>query len=109
MDKARREASNRTFDWVIMRNRLGQLDSRNKKSMAAAITALSNRIGFRIAPGFSERVIFREMFLDGLTLLDLRNPESGVKMNMSHIAARQEVRALMSAVGLAHEDGSVLN
>ena len=100
MQKARRDKSNRTFDWVVMRNRTGQLDSRNRRAMDAALDKLSGRIGFRLVPGFSERVIFRELFLDGLTLLDLRNPDADVKMNMSHIAARQEIRALMSAIGL---------
>lgn len=100
MQKARRDKSNRTFDWVVMRNRLGQLDSRNQRAVNEAITKLSSRIGFRVVPGFSERVIFRELFLDGLTLLDLRSEGVDVRINMSHVAARQEVRALMSAIGL---------
>lgn len=100
MQKARRDKSNRTFNWVVMRNRLGQLDSRNQRAMDEAITSLSGRIGFTVVPGFSERVIFRELFLDGLTLLDLRTSGVNMKMNMSHVSARQEVRALMSAIGL---------
>ena len=100
MQKARRDKSNRTFDWVVMRNRLGQLDSRNQRAMDEALTKLSSRIGFRVVPGFSERVIFRELFLDGLTLLDLRTEGIDVRMSMSHVAARHEVRALMAAIGL---------
>lgn len=103
MQKARRDKSNRTFDWVVMRSRTGQLDSRNQRAMDEALEKLSGRIGFRLVPGFSERVIFRELFLDGLTLLDLRNPGADIKMNMSHVAARQEVRALMAAIGLDAE------
>ncbi len=99
MSRARKLGVNRTFDWIVIRNRLSQLDSRNRKAMESALGELSRRIGFRIAPGFSERVIFREMFLDGLTLLDLKNAGSG-KMSMSHIAARQELRDLFAAVGL---------
>ena len=57
---------------------------------------LANRIGFRIAPGFSERVIFREMFLNGLTLLDLK----GGALSLSHVAARQEVRELLKELDL---------
>ena len=57
------------------------------------------RIGFRIAPGFSERVIFRELFPRGLTLLDLK--DIGVKqLNISNVAARQELRDLMSTLDL---------
>lgn len=100
MQKARREKSNRTFDWVVMRNRTGQLDSRNQRAMEEALSKLSDRVGFRLVPGFSERVIFRELFLDGLTLLDLRSRGSEMRMNMSHLAARQEVRDLMAAINL---------
>ena len=103
MQKARREKSNRTFDWVVMRNRTGQLESRNQRSMEEALTKLSSRIGFRQVPGFSERVIFRELFLDGLTLLDLKTPGTDIRMNMSHLSARQEVRDLMAAIGLDRE------
>ncbi|MEQ8603579.1 MAG: division plane positioning ATPase MipZ [Marivibrio sp.] len=100
MEKAKREGTNRTFDWIVMRNRLGQLDSKNQRAMEIAMERLAKRIGFRTARGFSERVIFRELFLKGLTLLDLRNPGADVRMNMSHLAARQEVRDLMIEIGL---------
>jgi chromosome partitioning protein len=65
---------------------------------------LSKRIGFRVSPGFSERVIFRELFPRGLTLLDLK--EIGVKnaLNISNVAARQEVRDLMKALKLPGVD-----
>lgn len=88
------------LDWIVMRNRLSVLDARNKRRVGEALNVLAKRIGFRLAPGFSERVIFRELFPNGLTLLDLR--ESGVEqtMTMSHVAARQEVRELMSALNL---------
>lgn len=107
MQKARREKNNRTFEWVVMRSRTGQLDSRNQQAMTDALLKLSSRVGFRLVPGFSERVIFREMFLDGLTLLDLKTPGTNIRMNMSHLAARQEVRALMAAIGLDRSDGKV--
>jgi chromosome partitioning protein len=84
---------------VVLRNRMAMLDSRNKHRVGAVMTELARRIGFRIAPGFSERVIFRELFLNGLTLLDL---EKGgpIEMTMSHVAARQEVRDLVKALNL---------
>jgi chromosome partitioning protein len=67
--------------------------------MERAIRNLSKRIGFRTAPGFSERVIFRELFPRGLTLLDLR--DIGVKqLNISNIAARQELRDLLKSLDL---------
>ena len=50
-----------------------------------------------MAPGFSERVIFRELFPSGMTLLDLR--ELGVdRLNISNLAARNELRDLMRAL-----------
>jgi len=67
--------------------------------MERALVKLSKRIGFRIAPGFSERVIFRELFPRGLTLLDLK--DIGVKqLNISNIAARQELRDLVKTLDL---------
>lgn len=95
-ERARRDGG--SIDWVIMRNRLSSLDSRNKKAMAQAVSLLAKRIGFRLAPGFTERVIYRELFLNGLTLLDLREPGSGIKLNISHIAGRQEVRGLIESL-----------
>jgi chromosome partitioning protein len=71
----------------------------NKEKMGQALDNLAKRIGFRVAPGFSERVIFRELFPRGLTLLDLK--DIGVKqLNISNIAARQELRDLMQALNL---------
>ncbi|ROT99396.1 division plane positioning ATPase MipZ [Histidinibacterium lentulum] len=87
------------IDWVVVRNRLGAQAMVNKAKMEKALETLSRRIGFRTAPGFHERVIFRELFPRGLTLLDLR--DIGVKsLNISNIAARQELRELMKALAL---------
>ncbi|MEM8570260.1 MAG: division plane positioning ATPase MipZ [Pseudomonadota bacterium] len=95
-----RAASGRpSMDWVVLRNRMSTFDARNKRRVGAALTELSKRIGFRLAPGFSERVIFRELFLSGLTLLDLRADDPQA-MTMSNIAARQEVRDLVKALDL---------
>jgi chromosome partitioning protein len=87
------------IDWVVLRNRLGAQQMHNKKKVGAALEQLSRRIGFRVAPGFAERVIFRELFPRGLTLLDLR--DVGVEtLNISNVAARQELRELMQALRL---------
>jgi chromosome partitioning protein len=87
------------IDWVVLRNRLGAQQMHNKKKMGSALGNLSRRIGFRVAPGFKERVIFRELFPNGLTLLDLK--DIGVSgLNLSNIAARQELRDLMAELDL---------
>jgi len=71
----------------------------NKQKMQRALEKLAKRIGFRISPGFNERVIFRELFPRGLTLLDLK--DVGVKqLNISNIAARQELRELVKTLNL---------
>jgi chromosome partitioning protein len=94
-----------TMDWIVMRNRLSQLDARNKREVAAAMDTLAKRIGFRVVPGLCERVIFREMFLKGLTLLDLI--ASGEQLTLSHIAARQELRTLLDAIQLSQPQSRV--
>jgi len=98
--KQRIQRDRGSIDWIVMRNRLSQLDSHNQQAVTRVLDALAGRIGFRPAPGFSERVIFRELFLKGLTLLDLRLEGAGVKLSMSHVAARQEVRALLRVAAL---------
>ncbi len=95
----RAQAGLRPIDWIVLRNRLGAQQMHNKKKVGAALEELSSRIGFRVVPGFSERVIFRELFPRGLTLLDLK--DTGVdQLNLSNIAARQEVRDLIGALRL---------
>jgi chromosome partitioning protein len=95
----RAQAGLKAIDWIVVRNRMGAQRMVNKEKMERAIDMLAKRIGFRVAPGFNERVIFRELFPRGLTLLDLK--DIGVKqLNISNIAARQELRDLMKALNL---------
>jgi chromosome partitioning protein len=95
----RAQAGLQPIDWVVMRNRLGAQNMVNKTRMDQALRKLSARIGFRLVPGFNERVIFRELFPRGLTLLDLRDLGVG-QLNISNVAARQELRAMMQALDL---------
>ena len=95
----RAQAGLKPIDWVVVRNRLGAQQMVNKEKMGHALDNLARRIGFRTAPGFHERVIFRELFPRGLTLLDLK--DIGVKqLNISNVAARQELRDLIRALDL---------
>ena len=87
-----------SIDWIVMRNRLSSIHSRNKEEMEKILKALAKRIGFRLVHGFGERVIFRELFLSGLTLLDLQ--ETGTQISLSHMAAKQELASLLSAIEL---------
>jgi chromosome partitioning protein len=89
-----------SIDWVVMRNRVSSLDARNKRRVNEVLKSLAPRIGFRIAPGFGERVIFRELFPTGQTLMDLTGQSGEFKLSMSHVAARQEVRDLILTLQL---------
>lgn len=93
--KKKAQTSRKPIDWVVMRNRVSPLEARNKQKVGEALNNLSKRIGFRLAPGLSERVIYRELFPAGLTLLDLTERGSNVAFTMSHVAARQELRDLV--------------
>ena len=86
------------IDWIVMRNRLGASEARNKRDVGTTLDALAKRIGFRTVRGFGERVIFRELYLQGLTLMDVKEAGLGIHMGMSHVAARAEVRSLIGAI-----------
>ncbi len=97
------------IDWVVLRNRTSasRIEAKNKQRVGEALKTLSQRIGFRLAPGLSERVIYRELFPQGLTLLDLDRGQEG-EMKMGHLAARQELRDLFIALKLPGLDGEPL-
>ncbi|MDD2794768.1 division plane positioning ATPase MipZ [Acidocella sp.] len=88
------------IDWMVMRNRLAASEARNKRDVGETLDLLAKRIGFRTLKGFGERVIFRELYLQGLTLMDVREANIGIALGLSHIAARNEVRSLISAIKL---------
>jgi len=94
---------NSDTDWIVLRNRLGALESNNQRSMDTVMQELVERFEFRALPGFGERVIFRELFLKGLTLFDVAATEGDNRRTMSHVAARHEVRNLLGAVTTAAE------
>jgi chromosome partitioning protein len=99
--KVRAQKDGTQVDWVVMRNRLQHIDANNMRRMARALTDLSKRAGFRTIPGLGERVIYRELFPKGLTLLDM---EAIGGLGISHIAARQELREMVAALSLpTHE------
>jgi chromosome partitioning protein len=98
--KKRLLARRPALDWVVMRNRISAHEAKNKRRLSSALNQLSERIGFRIAPGFGDRVIFRELFPVGLTMLDLPQRGVGISFSLSHVAARQEVRELLITLNL---------
>jgi chromosome partitioning protein len=101
--KVRAKSDGGTVDWVVLRNRLQHLEARNMRRVAAALTELSKRVGFRVIPGLSERVIYRELFPKGLTLLDLA--AIGEDAGLAHVAARGELRELIAGLELPEDAG----
>ena len=107
--KKKAQSSRKPIDWVVMRNRMSPLAARNKERVGGALENLSRRIGFRLAPGLSERVIYRELFPAGLTLLDLTEQGSNVAFSMSHKAARQELCDLVIVLQLPELAGAAID
>ena len=87
----------REMDWVVVRNRTQHIEARNQRRIDQALNELSKRVGFRIASGLSERVIYRELFPSGLTLLDKGHLG---ELGTSHLVARQELRTLVMGLNL---------
>jgi chromosome partitioning protein len=99
--RQRRLVDGQLTDWIVVRNRLSALGSRNKRLVGDGITELSKRMGFRSLDGFAERVVYREFFPRGLTALDdLDEQTLGARPNMSHLTAREEVITLLNALHL---------
>ncbi|HYD87938.1 MAG TPA: division plane positioning ATPase MipZ [Vitreimonas sp.] len=98
------------IDWVVLRNRTStsRIEAKNKQRVGDALKTLSQRIGFRLAPGLSERVIYRELFPQGLTMLDLDGDGGEGEMKMGHLAARQELRDLFLTLKLPGLEGEAL-
>jgi chromosome partitioning protein len=108
--KRKAQAVRTPIDWVVLRNRTStsRIEAKNKQKVGAALKTLSLRIGFRMAPGLSERVIYRELFPQGLTLLDFDGEGAEGEMKMTHLAARQELRDLFIALKLPGLEGETL-
>jgi chromosome partitioning protein len=92
----RRQIDGASTDWIVVRNRLSLLSSRNKQLIAEGLNTLASTVGFRAVDGFAERVVYRELFPRGLTALDDLNSQTlGTRPNMAHVTAREEVTSLL--------------
>lgn len=108
--KKKAAAARTPIDWVVLRNRTStnRIEAKNKLRVGEALKTLSQRIGFRLAPGLAERVVYRELFPQGLTMLDLDDAAAKGEMAMSHVAARQELRDLFITLKLPGLEGEPL-
>lgn len=99
--RQRRLVDGKLTDWVVVRNRLSSLGSRNRKLVGDVLVELSKRMGFRSVEGIAERVVYREFFPRGLTAFDdLDEATLGTRPSLSHLTAREEVIALLNALRL---------
>jgi chromosome partitioning protein len=99
--RKRRQIDGVSTDWIVVRNRLSMLGSRNKQLVADGLNELSLRLGFRSVDGFAERVVYREFFPRGLTALDDLDEETlGTRPNLGHVTAREEVTSLLRQLKL---------
>lgn len=98
--KERRARHKSGVDWVVTRSRLSALADRNKARMAEILPQMQRVLGFRLAEGFGERVIFRYLFLWGLTVLDMGQAGLAKDMTRSHASARDEVCTLLATLWL---------
>jgi len=97
--RARQAAGKPDMNWIVLRNRLSTLTSRNKRFVGDALQDLSRRLGFRCVEGLAERVIFREFYPRGLTAVDdLDEITLGTRPTMSHVTAQLEVQSLLAAL-----------
>ena len=99
--RQRRLVDGGLIDWVVVRNRLSTLGSRNKRLVGEGVDQLAEKLGFRPADGFAERVVYREFFPRGLTALDALTEDTlGQRPSLSHVTARDEVKTLIDMLKL---------
>jgi chromosome partitioning protein len=105
--RQRQLVDERSTDWVVVRNRLSALQTRNRRKLEQVLRQLAGIVGFRLADGIAERVVFRELFPRGLTALDpLTRQTLGGEPTLSHISARDEIRALLETLRLPAPRGA---
>jgi chromosome partitioning protein len=99
--KQRRLLDGATSDWIVIRNRLSVTGSRNKQLVSECLSQLSLKLGFRAVDGLAERVVYRELFPRGLTALDdLDEATLGMRPNLAHVTAREEVANVLRQLKL---------
>ena len=97
LHEVRDHQSKPPVDWVVVRNRLRRTGSANEARIGEALTMLSTKAGFRLAPSLGERVAYRELFLLGLTVFDLKHiPEFA----RAQPVAKSEIAQMISELRL---------
>ena len=106
--QARQNFCGLTTDWIVVRNRLETIRSRNYRQITQVLEIIQDRLGFRTARGLLERPVYREFFAAGLTALDdVHGLHKSMKMSSSTLLARLEVQELMRDIGLIDDDSDL--
>lgn len=87
-----------SFEWYVVRNRVNNMDRLNKNKVGNIMQELSKQLGFKIASGFSDRIIFKDLFLHGLTLIDIGRTSSIKSFTSSNLVAKTELRFFLQSI-----------
>lgn len=87
------------LSWIVLRNRISHIDAKNKREVDAILRKLQEKLGFTYISGIGERVVYREMFLKGLTILDLLKMGED-EISISHIAAKNELLTVLNTINI---------
>jgi chromosome partitioning protein len=105
--RRQRQLDQASTDWIVLRNRLSTISSRNKRLVGGGLQQLSRWLDFRCIEGLGERVIFRELYPRGLTAVDdIDEITLGTRPTMSHVTARLEMQNLLAAILLGESRSS---
>ena len=85
--------------WLVLRNRISHIDAKNKREIDRILHELQAPLKFTYVPGIGERVVYREMFLNGLTIFDLLKLRVR-DISLSHISAKNELITVLSTIGI---------
>lgn len=86
------------LNWIVVGNKTSTYNSKNKNIVFEYLEKLGKLFGFRFTPGLKDRIIYKELFLMGLTVLDMQHPDLRMKMTMSHLAAKREVKSVSAFI-----------
>jgi chromosome partitioning protein len=105
--RRQRQFDQASTDWIVLRNRLSTISSRNRRLVGGGLQQLSRWLDFRCIEGLGERVIFRELYPRGLTAVDdIDEITLGTRPTMSHVTARLEMQNLLAAILLGESRSS---
>jgi chromosome partitioning protein len=106
MRRHRRSIDGDVTDWVVVRNRISlPSGSSNKPVLCHSLQELALDVGFRVATGFHERPVYRDLFPRGLTALDaLRDLVPPIDPDPSHSIAQHEIHSLLEVLKLPIDD-----